>query len=167
MATTVKALNEAFPGVATAYDFVLPSYHWAIARFEAADSRIQTLQTVILAVSTGIPALMKSTGGQQSFTSGWLILALAVAIGGVVLGAVGRLRGRLVLVDPGMLNSRQWLSKPEWTFKRDMLFFAAKHFDRNVATVARKGSVVVWMVALFLVEMVFMSVWVFASPHTT
>ena len=62
--TTNEALMESkeqpetkWPGVNVAFEFVLPSYQWMLARFEAADTRIQTMTVFAATVMLGVPVL--------------------------------------------------------------------------------------------------------------
>ena len=45
------------PGLDVAYGFVQPSYQWALARFEAGNTRLQTMLTVIVSASLAVPAV--------------------------------------------------------------------------------------------------------------
>ena len=140
-----------WPGVKLAYDFVLPSYQWAITRFEAVDSRIQTLQAFIVTVTLGLPTIATFIVKNIQFTSWWFIMACILAMTAVVIGVIGRSWGGITLVHPNILYEK-WLHREEWEFQKDMLYFAAEHFEENASLVNWKGRLITIMTILFLLE---------------
>jgi hypothetical protein len=151
-----------WPGVKLAYDFVLPSYQWAITRFEAVDSRIQTLQAFIVTVTLGLPTIATLIFKNISFTSWCFMIACGLAITAVVIGLVGRSWGGITLVHPQILYEK-WLHRQEWEFRKDMLYFAAEHFEENTHLVNRKGRLVTIMTILFLIEAGMLFVWIISA----
>jgi len=151
-----------WPGVKLAYDFVLPSYQLAITRFEAADSRIQTLQAFIVTVTLGLPTIATLIFKNIPFTSRWFIMACGLAVTAVVIGVIGRSWGGITLVHPQILYEK-WLHKQEWEFRKDMLYFAAEHFEQNAALVNRKGLLVTIMTILFLLEAGLLFAWIISA----
>jgi hypothetical protein len=147
-----------WPGATLAYDFVLPSYQWAIARYEAVDSRIQTLQAFIVTVTLGLPTLANLIGKNISFASWWFIIACSFAIMAVTIGLIGRARGSLALVPPQILYDK-WLHKQESEFRKDMVYFAAEHFEQNTNLVNWKGRLVTMMTTVVLLEAGLLLVW--------
>jgi hypothetical protein len=146
--------QSAWPGVNRAYDFVLPSYQLLMARFEAADGRIQSMLTFAATITLGIPVFGKSINPGLSLASPWLWLAVVTFGCIAVIGVVGRAQGSLRLVDPGVLYEK-WLHRSEWTFRKDMIHFAGQDFKDNADAIRHKGNCAVAMAALFIV-MVFL-----------
>ncbi|MGH8066883.1 MAG: hypothetical protein ACRERE_16925 [Candidatus Entotheonellia bacterium] len=151
-----------WPGVKLAYDFVLPSYQWAITRFEAVDSRIQTLQAFIVTVILRLPTLATLIFRNIPFTSWWFIMACSLAMIAIMIGVIGRSWGGITLVHPQVLYEK-WLHRQEWECRKDMVYFAAEHFEQNSNLVNRKGRLVTIMTILFLVEAGLLFVWVISA----
>src|SRR4051812_36036870 len=126
--------RDKWPGTDDAYTFVLPSYQWMLTRLEAADSRIQALQTFVLTVTTAIPAIVTTASGpngQAKLTSQWFFYAMLAAGVAIVIGVIGRMSGSIMLIDPSLLHTKEWLSLESDAFKRDMIYFAGQHYERN------------------------------------
>jgi hypothetical protein len=153
--------EDEWPGVKYAYDFVVPSYQLMLARIEAADSRIQTLQTFIVTATFGLTAVISATfeKGQLQFVSLPFILAMALFCLAIVLGVIGRSSGGVVLTNPGNLYSK-YLRRTEWKFKKDMVYFAGEHFKKNKDAVEHKHTITTAMTWLFLAEMALLLFWV-------
>jgi hypothetical protein len=80
-----------------------------------------------------------------------------LAIAGVV-GLAGRLAGRLTLVNPTVLF-RETLQEPEWEFRKNAIFYAGKHFEKNAAIIDRKANAAVATSVLMLVALVIAATW--------
>lgn len=150
---------DEWPGLEPAQAFVLPSYQWAIARVDAADSRLQTLMTFVATVTLAIPTLSRGFASAISFSSPWLIAALAVAIWIVFDGLLARTRGALAIVNPMALYNES-LKLKKWEFQRDALYHAGKHLQKNVTLVESKAAAVSRMTWLFFLEVALLFIWV-------
>ena len=159
-----EAMNssEEWPGVDLAFGFVIPSYQWIITRFEAVDSRIQTLQAFIATMTFAFPAIATTLSESIQFRSPWFVAALVVAAIAVVCGVIGRSWGGIVVCSPETLYEK-WLGKSEWTFKKDMVYFAGQHFAANTRLINIKGRIVVGMTILFLCETGLLLRWIISS----
>ena len=153
---------EDMPGLDRAYDFVQPSYQWALARYEAGNTRLQTMLTVVASVSLAVPTLAKLLDDSLLFADKWFALACVAFLAAMAIGVYGRHAGTVVLADPRVLL-RGWLSLPEAQFKYDALYWASDHFAHNVGAVERKWRCAGAMLALFLVEAGLLLAWTFAS----
>jgi hypothetical protein len=150
--------KDQFPGVERAYDFVLPSYQLLATRFEAADGRLNNLVTFVSSMVIGLPVFARAVRPEADFASPLFIGAVAVlAIAGVV-GLAGRLSGRLTLVNPTVLF-RETLQEPEWEFRKNAIFYAGKHFEKNAAIIDRKANAAVATSVLMLVALVIAATW--------
>src|SRR5262245_8480518 len=83
---TPEQLRAAYPGVLTAFEFVLPSYNWMIARFDAAENRLQAVQVFAVTLTFAFPGAARAINPQISFHD-WRFSVSAVLF--VVLTAVG------------------------------------------------------------------------------
>jgi len=148
-----------WPGVDTAYDFVIPSYQWILARFEAVSARIQSLQAFATTVTLGVPAVAISIRGDITFKSVWFISALLLFLAIVIIGLITRPWGSVILADPQKFYDK-WLHFQEWEFKKNAIYWAGEHFAANVSLVNRKARMMTIMTILFLVEAGFLLVWI-------
>jgi hypothetical protein len=155
--------EEKWPAVDAAFAFVLPSYQWMLARIEAADSRVQSLQVSVLTLATALPALAKSLSVPVSFASPLFVIALAIAAAALVLGAIGRSSGRVTLVDPALLYSTECLRREEREFRREMLYYAGQHFAKNAALVVFKHRMLIAMTVLFVLEVLSLAAWLVSA----
>lgn len=104
----VENQERVWPGIASASQYVLPSYQWMLARYEAADSRIQTLLTFVTTITFAVPTLCRALRPELSLESPWFIKAVIMAVIAVTVGLVARLRGGLVLIAPMTLYGNGW-----------------------------------------------------------
>src|SRR5262245_46284805 len=107
-----------YPGVELAYPIALGSYETAINRFDAVDSKLNTLLTVAVTVSLAVP--IWGNAKNLSFRSCWLIAAALCFVGGTVTVTCARLTGTLFLPDPRILYD-SYLDLDQWNFKRHMI----------------------------------------------
>jgi hypothetical protein len=152
-------LRSKWPSIEHAYGLVLPSYQWMLSRFEAADSRIQTLQTFIVSVTFGLVAVLKTISDDLQFNSLFFITAMGFALIALAVGAVGRSLGAPMLADPTVFYER-WLHKSESEFKKDLLYFAGEHFTKNRSAILKKSRISLLMTLLFLVELGVLLFWI-------
>ena len=152
-----------YPSVDLAYEFVAPSYSWLLKRVGAAERRIETLLTLIAAVTLAIPmatmAMVESTN-VSLFTWGVIpgILALACVVVAVSIGLIGRQAGAVTLVDPGFLYKLR-LSESCWTFRKNAIYDAGRHFAKNRELVSKKSSIANVMSALLIAEIIAGCLW--------
>ncbi|MEX2237279.1 MAG: hypothetical protein WEB00_07075 [Dehalococcoidia bacterium] len=150
--------DEQFPGVDRAYDFVLPSYQWALQRFEAIDSRLQTLQTFSATLTIASPVIVATVVDEPDFRSAWFGLAIASFVLLVATSALARAWGAITVANPAELD-RAWLDYSENEFKRNAIYWAGQHFEANARVTYWKGWALNLMTALFLAEMLLLLVW--------
>lgn len=149
---------EDAPGVRYSYDFVLPSYDWAIRRLDAVNDRIQSLLMFASGLTIGVPTLAKAAVPDISFGSFWFILGVVVFVGLFLFGVWARNAGSLALVDPIVLAD-EFFWDDEFTFKKDMVYFAGNHFDKNVEQIGDKAGWLNVVSVLFLAEMLCLVLW--------
>ena len=150
---------EKFPGVETAYDFIIPSYQLVELRMQAADSRIQGLQAFAATLAVAATVLASGLNDDIEFGSPWLWTALAAFVATVFVGATAHVFGNFNLISPNRLFE-DWLWREPWQFKKDLLAFAGEDFHKNVSRVNLKGYAAILMTGLFVLETVCLVVWV-------
>ena len=148
---------DAWPGIATAYDFVLPSYQWMIARLDAADNRIQTLLVFAASLMAVVAAIRTSNA---TFNSMLFILAVIPFVLLIALGAFARSWGALTLPDPAV-HYNKWLHYPECEFKKNAIDYAGRHFYANSRLINKKGTIVTAMTWLFIVQALLLFFWAY------
>jgi len=130
-----------------------------LARVEAADSRIQALQTFAATATLGLPLFARAIRPDISFTSSWFLAALGVFLMTVVFGLVARSWGHIILVNPDVIYQR-WLHFYDWEFRKTAIYWAGKHFETNAALVNAKGWMGVIMSAFLGLEVLLLVAWI-------
>ena len=95
------------------------------------------------------------------FTSPWFYTAIGLFLAAVALGTYARLVGKLRVLKPSNLYD-DWLDLPEWSFKKDMIYFAGQDFVKNLRLVSFKWKCSVAVTILFAAEAVCLAAWVVA-----
>jgi hypothetical protein len=120
-----------------------PSYQFLLARFEAADTRLTALLTVVIGVTTAVPVFARTVASTPALDDVWFIAGLLFALVATGFGIVGRTSGTIRLVNPGVLYQTA-LHLDEWTFKKERVYFAGQHFGdwclRRPARAGRRRS---------------------------
>lgn len=150
--------EKQWPAVDTAYDFVFPSYQLIAGRFEAADTRLTALMTLVSSVTLGVPILAKSVRPDISFTSVWFLAAVGVFVTGAVVGIVGRVSGAIELPNPMVLYENS-LHRSAWEFKKNAIYFAGEAFKANTDVIRTKGNIAFFLTILWLAEVICLVVW--------
>jgi hypothetical protein len=128
--------EDDFPSVTLAYDFVLPSYQWLLARYEAADTRLTSLLTTAMAMTAAGPVIGRAIHPSMT-VNGWFWTALIAFASTMSVGLWGRLGGAVILPDPTTLYNESLAESP-WEFQRRAIFFAGRHFQKNARAIERK-----------------------------
>lgn len=156
---TIVIDDQKWPSIESAYAFVLPSYQWMISRYEAADSRIQTMLTFVATVSFGVPALVRASRPDIPLESPLLLGAFGTGLLIAAIGIWARVQGSLILPDPAKLFEK-WLGMPVREFQKNSLYFAGENFETNRRAVGRKATAVAGMAGLFAAQLALMLAWV-------
>ena len=72
--------GDQWQGMLLAYDFVLPSYDWAMQRLNAVEGRIQSLMMFSVSLAVTGPVLVASLVDEVRLGSGWFVAALVAAL---------------------------------------------------------------------------------------
>ena len=148
-----------YPSLDLAYPFVQPAYDLAVRRMDAAVHRIDSALRFASTLTLAIPVVAKAALPGLEWITPWSFLAGLAFLALFVLGAVSLTSGGLKLIDPGELFE-SWLDNPPAQFRKDLLYFAGEDFAANLASINRKGQAAVWMSWLFLLELLFLALWI-------
>ena len=157
MDPTLEVDPKDFPGIQEAFAFVLPSYQMLLSRYEAADSRLNSLLTTAFAVMSAGPVVGRAVNPDISVDS-WFWAALAAFALTIGVGLRARLRGAVVLPDP-MTFYNEAAHETEWEFKRIALHYAGKHFAKNADTIEQKHRMAAVVTGLIAVQAVCFGLW--------
>jgi hypothetical protein len=150
--------EEVYPGVDEAYNLVLASYQIMASRMEAADTRLAMLLTTASSLALGAPLLAKVIRPDICFKSPFFCAAIAFIALAFICGVVGRIRGKIVLLNPAGIYEK-FLHKSRWLFRKDMVYFSGQHFIANAHTIDGKGRFATWMTALILASVLALVAW--------
>jgi hypothetical protein len=152
-------MSEKYPSLDLAYQYVLPSYEWAMRRSDMLEQRLQDAMMLITTVTVAVPIVGKAILAQIDLLSIWSLSAALVYGFAVGAGIWGRAQGSLAIVDPErLLYDRIVLTRDD--FRTDALRFAGRHLRHNNKTISRRHSALLLMTGLFAVEVVLIVVWV-------
>lgn len=143
--------------VTYAYDFILPSYQWAVLRFDAAIRRIQGLMMCATMITIGAP-LIGRVGAGLRFSSLWFIVAIILFTTLMILGVIARESGALMLDSAGVLHEKV-LDLEETEFKHYAVYYARQDLEHNRNLIEMKSWYGTMMAVLLFAEMLAIVVW--------
>ena len=167
MASQPDFNSDTYESVELAFEFIVPSYDWAMRRLEAAERRIDNLMrfiiTVTLALGASAIAIAELSSQPLSlFLDCVAIIALAsfliTFLIAIVLGMWVRQTGNITLLSPSGLY-HDYIQKTKREFQGLILFHAGKHLEKNEELVRRKSNAATVMVVLFLFELCAAAIW--------
>jgi hypothetical protein len=154
--------EEDYPGVEQAYPFAVASYELAQKRLDIIDSRLQTIVALGVTLSLPVPALLATRGA--NFRSWWFIGAACVFVCAIAVGTFARIVGHITVLHPSDFYAK-WLRFPEWEFKKNLIFFAGQHFEKNRTLARNRGLCTTLTFLLFILEGVLLAVWATTLPR--
>ena len=154
-----KRIEDDWPSVQWAYEFVKPSYDWLQNRFDAVNRRIEFLLTFSSSITLATPVFIKALFTDVNFGSLWFKFAIGIFILTAAVGVWGRIYGGLKLVSLQKLYN-EWLDYSEWEFKKNAIYFAGEHFEYNRIQINRKANFSIIMSILLILEVVFIVIWI-------
>ncbi len=93
-------------------------------------------------------------------SSPWFLLAIALFLAIIAGGVLTRTLGAgIVLLNPRDLYYG-WLGFEPWEFKKNAIYWAGEHFDRNRRALDQRARVVHILTVLFVLELLCLIVWV-------
>lgn len=125
------------------------------------ETRLQAIQTVLIALTLGVPAFGQAVMRHHDFTSRWFVAAIVFFVLSMSVAIIARTWGTVILADPARIYRLAGYS--EWEFKRTVLYWAGEHFGSNVSLTNWKGRMTDLMVGLMGAEVVCLAVWIGAG----
>lgn len=147
-----------WPGVHLAYDLARESYSVVAQRLDAVNARIQALLGFLATITLGAPIVVRSLDDHADFTSVWFVSAIVLSLATSLAGIVTISAGSITTIAPGTLYQK-WLSYGDWEFKKNLVYWAGEHFDKNSRLVNTKGWITVALTVTFLLETGCLLVW--------
>ncbi len=149
-----------YPGVEIAYDTIEKSYDWAIQRLDSVDDGIDKRLTWISSITIGVVGFFSTKLPPSSFICNvWFLIAMVFFVVAVSIGMITKFYGSLIIPSPKVFFDK-WLHFSEFKFKKTALFDAGNHFVKNLSLINRKGRLSSVMMICFIVEIVFLGLWI-------
>ncbi len=139
-----------------AYPIAVSSSDYVLRALDSVDGRLQTSLTLVV-TATGV-ALGFFADRVIQFHSRWFYAAMVTFGLTVLIGIAGRLIGDAVFISPSVLNGA-WLDSPACQFKKEMIYYSGRAFDKNAQLSHRKWLMSLVMQGFFLLEMAFLVCW--------
>ena len=153
-----------YPSVELIYDFVLPSYDWAVRRLDTLERRIDHILNLLFTLTLAVPVVTIAIAGADNnpdFLHWSGIVALGLFLVTAVFGIYVRQAGELTFMDiRGMYE--EWGYLTPYTFKQYVTYYAGGDFADNVAFVKKKARQTDLVVTLFFGEIAFGLVWAYS-----
>jgi hypothetical protein len=159
-----KSLEEQYPSVDLAYEFVKSSYDWMLNRIEAMNNKIQGLLTLATTITAAMPILAKAMFTNVSFQSVWFAVAMVIYILLVIVGIIGVSTGTVRLIHPMNLYEK-WLSDSPFDFKKDTIYFSGQDFEDNKKALEVKSLLRTIMNILLLGELLMLIYWIYVASR--
>jgi len=158
-----RLMEDMYPAVGLAYDFVQPSYDWLLSRIEATTARVQQTMAFAATVTFAAPVFITRFFPSIATDSPFLHSALGLFVAILGLGTWALASGGTVkLVSPGKLYNRH-LHKTEWQFKKDMIWWAHEAALHNGGMADRRGNVAVGLASGLGLEVLCFVLWIIFS----
>tara|TARA_Y100000310_G_C20380717_1_gene667972 strand:- start:102 stop:596 length:495 start_codon:yes stop_codon:yes gene_type:complete len=151
-------LQARLPGLDRGYDFVLPSYDWALRRFEAIDGRLQGVLSFMATVTLAGPVIGKALSAKADASSPWFIAALSVFAVSAIVGTILRMNGELRIVSLETIHET-WVHADEDRFKLDSIHHAGAHLNANLVVIRRKANAAALLTGALAIEIILFSIW--------
>lgn len=153
--------EKKYPGVDLAYPLALESYEWAAKRFDTLDSRIQTILGLGISLTLAVPIALSAL--KLSINGRWFVAAAVLFVLALSLGTYARLMGKLTVITPEMLYQK-WLHLSDWEFKKNLIFFAGEHFNKNRNLLEKRHRFAAAATFIFFLEVLALAVSVSCRP---
>lgn len=152
-----KYTKETLRSVEEVYPLAIAAYDTAIKRFDALDSKLNTLVTFAVSISLVVPVIAHNSS--QSFRSIWFAVAALAFVAGIAVATFARLKGALNLLDPKVMYD-SYLDCEPWDFKRRAIYWSGENFRHNQDLINRNGALAAVAAILFALEAVSIGAWV-------
>lgn len=153
-------LAEELPGLDLAYERAMASYQEIVARYDAANQRIDGLLTLTSTVTLAAPIVMAAAGGEPDFRSPLFVAAVVFFSVGLILGVGARgFFGGTRIIGPSSLYE-DWLELSPPEFKLNGIYWAGEHFRQTATAVWRKSWAAHALTVLFILEGAALLLWI-------
>jgi hypothetical protein len=152
--------EKASSSIDVAYPLAISSYDMAAKRFDAMDTKLNTVITFAVTVTLAVPAIASAKG--IGFRSVWFVIAVCAFLAGVAVVTYGRVAAELILLNPKTLYEH-YLDSDELEFKRDMIYWAGENFVHNTNVINRNARLAALASILFALEAVAVGAWVVSA----
>lgn len=143
--------------VILAYESVMPSYGWMVQRFDAANTHLQSIATLVPTFT--FAAIVLVNGIQQNpELNFWFVIGLGSAVISLTIALFGRLTGEIRLTNPANLLTGL-ISLPPDEFRLRRIEHAGESFKDNKTEISRKHVIAVGAIVFFAVETLFLTIW--------
>ena len=149
---------ESSPGVDRAYDFVIPSYTWSIDRWNAANERLQNIQTYAATVILSIPIAAAAIVDSPDVRSPYLAAGIVTFVVIILIGSLARSYGTITVIS-SEVHYKDWLKLSDYQFKRDAIKWAGTHNEHNRRKINCKGYTADCLTIAFVIEVSLLLVW--------
>jgi hypothetical protein len=159
-----KSLEDQYPSVDLAYDLTMKSYDTVIKRNEVQDDGIDKLRTFMTTVTLAAFGFIASRATIVSFHNWWFWFSVVMYFYTIILTVVAKSSGGLIMLSPSTLYEK-YLHYSEWEFKKNILYWMAKHSETNRKYIAHKSRLFVIIFAFFLIQILSLLVWMRMVLH--
>ena len=164
---TDEQIAERWPSASLAYDFVLPSYDWALHRITSHERRVDRFLTVATTLTLASPGIYLVARGQNAiaitdllcFPGLFGIVAIGLFVLAMGIAIYSRQMGEITLRDVTDLHQER-LGLPPNQFKLDTIAIAGRHLDRNLDLVRSRWKWVNFSMGLFGLELLCWIAWI-------
>jgi hypothetical protein len=156
METETMDLKTGWPSIEFAYPLAVNSFEVMAKRFDSYDAKFQSVLTVGATATLGVVTLASARG--VSLNSKWLLAVAALFFVSAALGVIGRMVGKLQVVDPQNLFD-DYLAFSEFEFKKNLIHGAGVCFKSNARVLDLKQKYVLVVTALFLAQVACLALW--------
>ena len=151
------------PSLSLAYEFVKPSYDWALHRITSVEQRIDGILGLAGAITVAIPLGVAALGRVQAMPLNTIFnsqaanitggCALATFVIAFILGIIARQWGSLYLARLGDFDKEGWLDYERNKFHREMILLAGEDLEHNIELVGTRSTLANVMCGVLVLEL--------------
>ena len=154
---------DEFPSIEAIYEFVLPSYDWAVRCLDTIERRFDHLLTLTFTLTLAVPVVTIAVAGaenQPNLLHWQCIVALALFVVTAISGILIRQHIELMFLNIAGIYL-EWGDLSPYTFKQHVTYYAGQDFARNMAFLKNKARGSDLVATLFFGEIAFGLWWAY------
>lgn len=153
-----------YKSVDPGFSIALKSHDWAIQRIESKDQAISRSINWVTGMTLGFVTFAYA---QLNVTTFNFYVYIEIVFYGISLAIsiYSALRGTISIPSPTGIYNKQ-LVRTEWNFKRWFVLRSGVAFDKNKILVERKSRCLTAILFCFILEALFLALWVIKTPTT-